>query len=118
MKHGVITANDILQQDHWSPFYDREIIWNQTVADSGQWLSAFRECIASREILRFLGMGLESLGDMKSYICTYSTNQNLSLKIFPVAKSEVAMRNKVIFLGRGCGSLKTCNQGFTTSPVF
>jgi hypothetical protein len=51
-------------------------------------------------------------------IYTYSINKGSPLKIFTVAKNEVAMRNKVISLGRRCGSLKTCIQGFTATPVF
>ncbi|KAJ5757192.1 uncharacterized protein N7511_007374 [Penicillium nucicola] len=42
MKQGIIPTDDMFQQESRRLLYDCEDNWNQTVADNGQWLSAFR----------------------------------------------------------------------------
>jgi hypothetical protein len=43
MKKGIIPTDDMFQQESRRLLYDCEDRWNQTVADNGQWLSAFRQ---------------------------------------------------------------------------
>ncbi|KAJ5876302.1 uncharacterized protein N7529_001886 [Penicillium soppii] len=42
MKKGIVPTDDMFQQESRRLLYDCEDSWNQTVADNGQWLSAFR----------------------------------------------------------------------------
>lgn len=43
MKQGIIPTDDMFQRVARRLLYDCEDSWNQTVADNGQWLSAFRQ---------------------------------------------------------------------------
>src|SRR4051812_25543677 len=67
-------------------------------------------CIASQEIYLCLGMKWSrphwKFQSVEIIFSQPKSVPNPSLKIFTVAKSEVAMRNKVIPVGRGCGSFQ------------
>lgn len=43
MKQGIVPTDDMFQRVARRLLYDCEDNWNQTVADNGQWLSAFRQ---------------------------------------------------------------------------
>ncbi|CAG8242502.1 unnamed protein product [Penicillium salamii] len=43
MKQGIVPTDEMFQQVARRLLYDCEDNWNQTVADNGQWLSAFRQ---------------------------------------------------------------------------
>ena len=42
MKKGIVPTDEMFQQESRRLLYDCEDSWNQTVADNGQWLAAFR----------------------------------------------------------------------------